>query len=54
MGDGLLLQLAINNLLDNAFKYAPKDTAVHISVKPTGNLVRVSVADERSRYPGCR
>lgn len=46
MGDGLLLQLAINNLLDNAFKYAPKDTAVHISVKPTGNLVRVSVADE--------
>lgn len=45
-GDKLLLQLAINNLLDNAIKYAPKDSAVHINIHAIESGIELSVADE--------
>lgn len=32
-GDELLLQMAVNNLLDNAIKYSPKGTAVVLSLR---------------------
>lgn len=45
-GDRLLLQMAINNLIDNALKYSPKESPVAIELKATGNTVFFSVKDE--------
>ena len=45
-GDMLLLQMAINNLLDNAIKYSTKDTAVFVSLKPGKDKISLSVKDE--------
>lgn len=43
-GDGILLQNAMRNLLDNALKYAPSETAIQIlvSTNPTRFIVRDS------------
>jgi signal transduction histidine kinase len=38
-GDELLLQMAVNNLLDNAIKYSPKGTPVVISLKQDDAVV---------------
>ncbi|HSR40329.1 MAG TPA: HAMP domain-containing sensor histidine kinase [Phnomibacter sp.] len=45
-GDALQLKLLINNLLDNAHKYAPRDTAIHIKLQLEGGQARLQVADE--------
>jgi two-component system sensor histidine kinase CiaH len=45
IGDRLLLQMGINNLIDNAIKYSPKETAVVISTKKQGNFIDLSVKD---------
>jgi two-component system, OmpR family, sensor histidine kinase CiaH len=45
-GDHLMLQMAINNLIDNALKYSSKDAAVTISLEGKGNEILLSVADE--------
>ena len=45
-GDFLLLQMAINNLIDNAIKYSPKETAIIISLYLEGKQIKLSVKDE--------
>ncbi len=45
-GDHLMLQMAINNLIDNALKYSSKDAAVTISLEAQENEILLSVADE--------
>ncbi len=45
-GDKLLLQLAINNLLDNAIKYSGKDDVVLIKVFKQNKKIILSVTDE--------
>jgi two-component system, OmpR family, sensor histidine kinase CiaH len=45
-GDMLLLQMAVNNLLDNAIKYSPKDLPILVNVKQDQERVLVSVSDE--------
>jgi len=45
-GDNLLLQMAINNLIDNALKYSPKDAAITISLEAKDHEILFSVADE--------
>jgi len=45
-GDKLLLQMAINNLIDNAIKYSPKDAATTIVLEQTGKSILLSVMDE--------
>ncbi len=45
-GDRLLLQMAINNLIDNAVKYSPKDGSVYIQVQQQNNNAVIQVADE--------
>ena len=45
-GDALLLQILVNNLLDNAFKYAPATAAVDLSLQKNGKDVFLKVADE--------
>ncbi len=45
-GDGLLLQMAVNNLIDNAVKYSPKEGTITISLKQQQQQAIISVADE--------
>lgn len=45
-GDRILLKLALNNLIDNAIKYSPKDTPVLLRGYHDGNSVILQVIDE--------
>lgn len=45
-GDPLLLQILINNLLENAIKYSPKETAVTATLKREGMAIVLNVIDE--------
>ncbi|HEY6505556.1 MAG TPA: ATP-binding protein [Chitinophagaceae bacterium] len=45
-GDALLLQMMINNLLENAVKYSPKDKPVLAILKKDNGTVRLQVIDE--------
>ncbi len=45
-GEELLLQMLINNLIDNALKYSPKDGVVQISLEASNNSISLHVADE--------
>ena len=45
-GDRLLLQMGINNLLDNAIKYSPKETPILIAVQQQKGQISLSVKDE--------
>lgn len=51
MGEPLLLQLMMNNLVENALKYAPKDTIVTIQLIQQNNRIIFSVADEGPGIP---
>ncbi|MEO6290381.1 MAG: ATP-binding protein [Ginsengibacter sp.] len=45
-GDKMLLELAVNNLLDNAIKYSHKDDIVLLKVYNEKNIVKLSIFDE--------
>ena len=45
-GDRLLLQMAVNNLLDNAIKYSPKETAITITLTKEKNNIALQVKDQ--------
>jgi two-component system sensor histidine kinase CiaH len=45
-GDRLLLQLAVNNLLDNAIKYSGKDDVILLKVFKENKLIKLQVIDE--------
>lgn len=44
-GEPLLLQLLVNNLVDNARKYAPKESPVTVSLKEANQVVTLAVSD---------
>jgi two-component system, OmpR family, sensor histidine kinase CiaH len=44
-GDRFLLQMAVNNLIDNALKYSPKECSVAVSLDAAGSDVLLRVAD---------
>jgi two-component system sensor histidine kinase TctE len=46
MGDAILLQNALRNVLDNAIKYSPAETVVRVSVTNIGGEARITVSDE--------
>lgn len=50
-GDMFLLQIAVNNLIDNAIKYSPRETAVEINLKESGNQLILQVADQGKGIP---
>jgi two-component system, OmpR family, sensor histidine kinase CiaH len=50
-GDALLLQMMINNLLENAVKYSPKDTSVTATLKKEGDALLLVVIDEGQGIP---
>ncbi|UEG51024.1 two-component sensor histidine kinase [Ferruginibacter lapsinanis] len=45
-GDRLLLQMAINNLIDNALKYSSKESTVTVALTSTPTTISLSVKDE--------
>lgn len=50
-GDKLLLQLAANNLIENATKYSPKEKPVLVTLISEAGTIRLSVTDEGSGIP---
>jgi two-component system sensor histidine kinase CiaH len=50
-GDTLLLQMMINNLLENAVKYSPKDSPILAILKKENGVVRLQVSDEGPGIP---
>ncbi|MBL0145186.1 MAG: GHKL domain-containing protein [Chitinophagaceae bacterium] len=44
-GDVMLLQIAINNLLDNAIKYSPKESEISVKLQAQNNNALLQVAD---------
>lgn len=45
-GDELLLQIALSNLIDNALKYAPKESPVYIDLMEEDDYTQIKVSDE--------
>ncbi|NDC76569.1 MAG: two-component sensor histidine kinase [Chitinophagia bacterium] len=50
-GDRLLLRLAMNNLLENAVRYSPAETAIHLSLQEVLNASQLRVSDEGVGIP---
>lgn len=50
-GDRLLLQMAINNLLDNALKYSGKEDKIHVELKKANDGIRLLIKDEGKGIP---
>jgi len=50
-GDALLLQMLINNLLENAIKYSPKDSPVNASLIKKGRDFELTVMDAGPGIP---
>ncbi len=51
-GDPLLLQILINNLLENAVKYSPKETPVNASLKKNSSGIELQIKDQGPGIPG--
>jgi signal transduction histidine kinase len=45
MGDRMLLRMMMNNLIENALKYAPKSMPITVSISSENEQVLISVAD---------
>lgn len=50
-GDALLLQMLINNLLENAIKYAPKESPISAGLKKYRSAIELQVKDEGPGIP---
>ncbi len=46
IGDSLLIQMAVNNLLDNALKYSSKENKVAVNIFKKNNNIELQVTDE--------
>ncbi|PJE46322.1 MAG: two-component sensor histidine kinase [Sediminibacterium sp.] len=44
-GDPFLLQMLVNNLLENALKYSPKNLPIHVSLHTSGTKIAISISD---------
>lgn len=45
-GDMLLLKVAVNNLIDNAIKYSPKDLTITVQLKQEATHIYLTISDE--------
>lgn len=50
-GDALLLQILLNNLLENAIKYASDNTPIQVSLRKSNGQVQLAVADQGIGIP---
>jgi two-component system, OmpR family, sensor histidine kinase CiaH len=49
--DGLLLQMLVNNLIENASKYSPKNSTITVELKNSNGKILFSVIDEGPGIP---
>jgi two-component system phosphate regulon sensor histidine kinase PhoR len=50
-GDKLALTLLLNNLLENALKYSPPDSVIHVELKKETTVITLRVADQGRGIP---
>ena len=50
-GDPLLLQILVNNLLENAIKYSPRESPVVAALKKKNSVIELVVTDEGPGIP---
>ena len=50
LGDKILLESALRNVLDNAIKYSPDETTVSVSVRTDGGVATIRVCDQGSGF----
>ena len=50
-GDSLLLEILVNNLLENAIKYSPKESAIGCKLTQDKNFIFFSVTDQGPGIP---
>jgi two-component system sensor histidine kinase TctE len=50
-GDPILIQNALRNLVDNAIKYSPDDSAISVTAKQIGTTALLSVTDQGPGFP---
>ena len=50
-GETLLLQMLVNNLLENAHKYAPQDTEIKVVLAAHGKQIKLEVMDSGKGIP---
>ncbi|WP_071672620.1 sensor histidine kinase [Nioella nitratireducens] len=51
LGDPILIQNAVRNLLDNAIKYAPADTPIRVTLTHQGRSAVLTIQDEGIGFP---
>lgn len=51
MGDAILIQNAVRNLIDNAIKYAPSETDIEVVTDVQDNQVRLTIRDQGIGFP---
>lgn len=50
-GDPMLLEIAVNNLLENALKYSPKDMPVNVSLELNDTVAELQICDNGPGIP---
>lgn len=50
-GETFLLQMLVNNLIENALKYSPKESTVTISLRAENKKIKLTVSDEGQAIP---
>ena len=50
-GDFLLLQMLVNNLVENALKYSPRDSTITVLLEKKGHHIQLSVKDQGQGIP---
>ncbi len=51
MGDAILIQNAVRNLLDNAIKYAASETSISVTTEVNGAQVTLTIRDQGIGFP---
>ncbi|MFI5155042.1 MAG: sensor histidine kinase, partial [Chitinophagales bacterium] len=52
LGDGLLLQILVNNLIENAIKYSPRETVIEARLRKEKGRPALSIIDQGAGIPG--
>ncbi|MBV9989234.1 MAG: GHKL domain-containing protein [Chitinophagaceae bacterium] len=50
-GESLLLQILVNNLIENAIKYSPKDSALTVALSESDHQIQLTVSNEGESIP---